>query len=755
MQFKSLLTSLIVAFLFFHHSEIIKAGICQTHAQENFAVYKAEELIDGAFLHDFLLLGPFPNPLPEGFTEYFHTDEGCIGFATDYLKSAGGEQGVKPYVGQSIVTGTSAAFTWQASHSAYDKVDLRKIFTPHDGVVSYAAIWIESNKQQEKLFGIGSNDGVKVWFNGEILLKVHKPRTVNTDDEYLRLKLKKGKNLLLVKIEQGFGGWGFVLRPVDERTAWNHVKENLDIALNSEFIVEDGLIKGTVGDKHIVGMLSGLPMAEIEFQSIHSDHNLMMKAPLGTYLELPVTGFPEEEYAISISSSPEDGPYRSTAYMSTTGDVVEQTKGFIYKELPGMPPSVMADYYNHFMETTRWLDQTNKLWQHPYGYRRYLDGLKRVHEGAQKLIESDNPFDGLFPPPREIDLTNQKCRITSGWTIHDPSTSNDFISSELDRVWKLKYNSTPVYTNDPNERPVIHLEISDPDDPPAHEGSYILHVERNNIVIKSRSRQGLNYGVNTLLQALVQKDDLPVGYIIDWPEYPVRSTLQSTSKLTPEFRQYIEQIVRLRYNVVYVASANYLELKDEQKVKDITEVFDFCKSRFIEPVPYFETFGAGTITRVSDPCLDEGVYHEKEPWQVPEKGIIELNVPRILDCPGTTIHVFIKDGTGPASSTKLTELIRDIDYKILSTEKPIIQILNGDLYGTELLLSYDAVDFSLFPHPASCPSDPRGWEIQEEVISNVITKLHPKSRHISQDEAGLIKQCSRLLSMEMIALVLV
>ncbi|MCK4890371.1 MAG: hypothetical protein KAS97_10610, partial [Candidatus Aminicenantes bacterium] len=71
-------------------------------------------MVDGAFLHDFMLLGPFPNPLPEGITEYFHTDEACLGFATDYLKSAGGENGVKPYVGQSVEFGQLNALIWQA-----------------------------------------------------------------------------------------------------------------------------------------------------------------------------------------------------------------------------------------------------------------------------------------------------------------------------------------------------------------------------------------------------------------------------------------------------------------------------------------------------------------------------------------------------------------------------------------------------------------------------------------------------------------
>ncbi|MCK4747256.1 MAG: hypothetical protein KAT15_09480, partial [Bacteroidales bacterium] len=341
----------------------------------------------------------------------------------------------------------------------------------------------------------------------------------------------------------------------------------------------------------------------------------------------------------------------------------------------------------------------------------------------KKTVPADQ-MDGGTPVPKKTvpadqmdGGTPQKCLIGSGWKIYDPQKSDDFISAELERVWKLKFGELPVYTNDPDESNAISLEIADPDIPgpdisqpetsgpaasdlktsdPDHinavEGSYILRVESKRIGIRSRSRQGLWYGVNTLLQALEQNNEIPVGEIVDRPEYPVRSTLQSVGGLTPEFIQYIEQIARLRYNVVYISSGNYLEMGDEQKVKDIKEVFDFCKSRFIEPVPYFETFGAGTITRVMDPCLDEGIYHEKESWHVPDNGIIELNVPRILDCPGTTIHVFTPDGE---------ELERNKDFQLRSAEKPVLQILSNDYLNRELLLSYDAVDFSLSPHPAS------------------------------------------------------
>jgi len=708
--------------------------IGQSLANNNDAVYSVRQLVDGEFIHDFLLIGPFPNPLPDGVKDYFHIDKDCFGFAKDYLATAGGESGIRPESGQIIPCGDRDFYTWKVFHSETDKVDLTKIFTPNEGVVAYAALWLESKTQQEKVFGIGSNDGIKVWLNGQQILNEHKPRPVSVDDEYLRLTLKKGRNLLLLKICQGYGGWGFILRPMNDAIAWNRVRENLDAALNSEFYIEDGFIKGTVGDKNVVGALGGLPMTEIVFQSINSKHTTKIKAPLGRFLDLPKKEFPADEYAVTISFATDQDPYHSYAYMCTTGDVIERYRKLVKKKLPAMPSSVKADYYKNFIGIARWLDQANKLWHHPYGYRRYLDGLKNAHEGALKLSKSNNPYDGIFPSPREINLIHGRTRITSDWSICDESKFEDFITTELDRVWKYKFGTGPQYTTRPNGSNVIHLTITDSKKLHVDEGSYLLRIAKNKITIQSRSRQGLHYGVNSFLQALEQNTNLPNGEISDWPQYSLRSSLENTSTLTPEFKQYINQLAKLRYNVIYIYSEKYLDLNNKQKLKDIEEVYSFCKSRSIEPVPIFETFGTGTITRVIDSCLDEGIYHEKELWHIPSNGIVELDVPRILDCPGTTIHLFTKDGD---------ELVRGVDYKLLSAIKPKLQIFNRDLLNKEVLLSYDAVDFSLFPHAASCPSDPRGWKIQEDVICNVLTKLRPKSIHISQDEVGFVNSDSR------------
>ncbi len=697
------------------------------------ATYRADDLVPGKFLHDFLVIGPFPNPLPAGMKEYFHTRETCPGFYRDYLASGGGEAGIAPYEGQKIFYDKGDTAVWKVISSPEKKVDLKKIFTPNDGVECYAAIWILSNKKQEKLFGIGFNDGIRVWFNGKQQLCIHKPNTVKVDDKYLRLNLQKGSNLLLLKVDQGFGGWGFVLRPVNREIAWEHIRENPDVAMNSEYHVHGKYIEGTVGDKDIVGKISGLPQTEISFRAIDGKDHREMKAPIGTFLKLKKKNFPAREYAITYSFPIGGNIHHSYGYMNTEGDVIRQVRTLLKEELPPMPPSVMADYYRNFLGAVRWLDKTNKLWHHPYGYRRYLDGLKKIHAGAERLSHSKDPLDGIFPVPAMFSRDDRNTTITSVWKVYDPQGEDDFIHTEIRRVWRKRFNTIPQYTGDPGAVHSIRLVLSVADTVLNDEG-YSLQLNDSTITVRSVTRRGLYYGINTFLQMLEQSATVAAGMIADAPRYSLRSTLANADKLTPAFRKKIERLARFRYNTVFITSGNYLHLDDPARLKDMREVFDFCRSRFIEPVPYFETFGGGTITRTLGPCFDEGIFHNKEPWKVPANGIIKLTVPRILDCPSSTLHIIT--GSGKA-------LKKDKDFRILVTVKPCVAILNKAFTGDTLLLSYDAVDFSLFPHPATCPSIPEGWQFEEKIIADVLQNLHPFGLHIGQDEAGYVNMDSR------------
>jgi hypothetical protein len=68
---------------------------------------------------------------------------------------------------------------------------------------------IEVGAPTELPISLGSDDSLTVWLNGEKLLAENIARACATDQNQLKLKLKAGKNQLLLKIGQGSGDWAF------------------------------------------------------------------------------------------------------------------------------------------------------------------------------------------------------------------------------------------------------------------------------------------------------------------------------------------------------------------------------------------------------------------------------------------------------------------------------------------------------------------------------------------------------------------
>ena len=700
-------------------------------SSSHFATYHVEELADGEFMHDFLLIGPFPNPIAEGFEECFHTSE-CIGFFTDYLQSAGGETGITPEQGDTVFFGEGEYRIWQQFHSNIFKIDFQQVFKSTQFVVAYAACWLECKRDRKKLFGLGTNDGVNVWLNGENIFTHHRPSSIEIDDDYLLLPLKKGGNLLLLKIDNGEGRWGFALRPMNQTLAWEHIQKDLDREFIIEFQRKDNDIVGSIGDPNTLRVFDDLPQVQVIFSSLLSNHEYRLTTAPGKELIVPLSVFPDEEYAIKATLPLASGDFVVEGYLHT-GDVIEEVRQLFQKDLPPLPPHRLAEYYQDIIENLRWMDKANRLFNHPYGYRRYRDGLLRIRQNAGRLQSSTNPYDGLFPPPREIQLLKGRVSITPQWRIFDVNRNEDFIESEIARIWHEKFSTPPQYTATPAKQ-TIRLIQSDAPDIPSQSGGYILHARPTAIEIRSRSRQGLFYGLDTFLQLLQQATVIPAAVVRDWPQFDYRASYEPTSELTDEYKVLIDRLARLRYNMVYIPSGKYLHLEELQNLADMQQVFDYCKSRFIEPIPYAATFDGGTLTRALNPCLDEGIFYEKEEWIVPDDGLINLPVPRILDCENTTLHAFLPNGT---------DLQRGEDFEIVSTKPPQIRVLNKSLKGKTILLSYDAVDFSRFKFAASCPSDPLAWEIEDQVIGKILTHFKPKYFHIGQDETGFVNKCSR------------
>ena len=81
-----------------------------------------------------------------------------------------------------------------------------------DFCVGYAWTEVEMPADAEAWLGFGSDDGVKVWVNGELVNDRWIQRRSLLDDEVIPLRLKKGPNAFLVKIQNVRGRWSFTAR---------------------------------------------------------------------------------------------------------------------------------------------------------------------------------------------------------------------------------------------------------------------------------------------------------------------------------------------------------------------------------------------------------------------------------------------------------------------------------------------------------------------------------------------------------------
>ena len=160
------------------------------------------------FMQTWLLCGPFPLKAAE---EKDNQETHLQGFEIDFLQSHGGETGLAAKAGQ-IEKFEGGSNRWILHSSDEKQIDLDDVLTEEPSVAAYAFCEIESPRTQACVLALGTNDGVRVWLNGERIWDVTKGRPLQADTDLLPVVLQKGKNTLLLKVEERGGAWGFACR---------------------------------------------------------------------------------------------------------------------------------------------------------------------------------------------------------------------------------------------------------------------------------------------------------------------------------------------------------------------------------------------------------------------------------------------------------------------------------------------------------------------------------------------------------------
>ena len=83
-------------------------------------------------------------------------------------------------------------------------------FAPNSAqIMSYLYREIESPADQDATIALGTDDGSKLWVNGEKVYETRAHDAAVPEKARVNVKLKKGKNVLLLKIVNGNNPHGF------------------------------------------------------------------------------------------------------------------------------------------------------------------------------------------------------------------------------------------------------------------------------------------------------------------------------------------------------------------------------------------------------------------------------------------------------------------------------------------------------------------------------------------------------------------
>ncbi len=146
------------------------------------------------------VIGPFPAPFAEAMGTEFPPEK-----AIDLKASYPGLDG--------------KAVKWQTVERHLEPganladeffVDFDDVFGGRkNNAVAYALCYLVAPEPQKVELALGTDDGVVVWLNDEAVHRVEGGRAYTAKQDRVPVRLNKGPNKLLLKINQGGGDWGF------------------------------------------------------------------------------------------------------------------------------------------------------------------------------------------------------------------------------------------------------------------------------------------------------------------------------------------------------------------------------------------------------------------------------------------------------------------------------------------------------------------------------------------------------------------
>ena len=267
------------------------------------------------FIRSWLLCGPIPNPSGGRSNSEHHTQ-----FDIDFLKDIGGEESPQIEEG-AVIQHSSGKAVWVRYDEDGIFVDLDKALSEEDAQLAYAYCEIESSCTQACFLGLGSNDGGRLWLNGELVWDLPKGRPIRVDDDLIPVILQKGCNTILLKIEERARQWGFVARfiPFDSQRFANERKRLFRVLTRQDGTAvlrtrgASGLLGRFIEEAHLRVCEEANPQTAV-FEADWKGEEIFP-------LDLPKDGY--AEYVLHLDLTLAGGIERTMSFEFSTGAVPE------------------------------------------------------------------------------------------------------------------------------------------------------------------------------------------------------------------------------------------------------------------------------------------------------------------------------------------------------------------------------------------------------------------------------------------------
>jgi len=150
-------------------------------------------------IRNWRILGPLPWNLSEGFSGRF-ASEPTVDFSA-------------------TVDGMNGRDTWKtiSETGTLGEVNLAGLLGMVENAAAVAVCRVSVPEPVKAVLRCGSDDGIKVWVNGQPVFEKDCDRGMLPDQDLIPVMLQAGENRLTLVITQRAGGWGFQARMTDEQ----------------------------------------------------------------------------------------------------------------------------------------------------------------------------------------------------------------------------------------------------------------------------------------------------------------------------------------------------------------------------------------------------------------------------------------------------------------------------------------------------------------------------------------------------------